>query len=166
MKMPEQRVREAARVLVLAPDQGQGPQVLLARMEIDTPARGKARFWTAPGGQRDAGEAWEACAARELREETGLELDLIGPVISRKRPTVLMGSYTHIFELYWLAHLPDAHPVALPPLEESEASALKGLHWWSANALATTSDVVFPPRLSTLLRDLPHQAPGSPRAWW
>jgi 8-oxo-dGTP diphosphatase len=30
--------------------------------------------WSVPGGHLDPGESWEACAKREVREETGLEI--------------------------------------------------------------------------------------------
>ncbi len=36
--------------------------------------------WTLPKGKCDPGEAWEDCALREVREETGLDCALLGPV--------------------------------------------------------------------------------------
>lgn len=61
-----------------------GPEVVLIRQ-----GRGlRTGQWTIPGGKQEPGETVRACAAREAREETGLEievvdlldvLDLIGP---------------------------------------------------------------------------------------
>jgi 8-oxo-dGTP diphosphatase len=36
-----------------------------------------AQSWSFPGGHLEFGESWQACAAREVREETGLELETV-----------------------------------------------------------------------------------------
>ena len=46
-----------------------GEEVLLVRR-----AYHGAGSWAAPGGYLDRGETFEACAAREVREETGVEI--------------------------------------------------------------------------------------------
>ena len=42
--------------------------------------RGEAGFWVLPGGGREAGESAEACVAREVREEAGVEV-AVGPLL-------------------------------------------------------------------------------------
>src|SRR5690606_4935921 len=51
-------------------------QVLLIRRKYE-PLAGQ---WSLPGGGVELGETLEECVAREMREETGLEVE-IGPVI-------------------------------------------------------------------------------------
>ena len=40
----------------------------------------RAGRWSLPGGAQELGETWVACAHREIAEETGLEIELIGIV--------------------------------------------------------------------------------------
>ena len=42
--------------------------------------RGEEGFWVLPGGGREAGESAEACVAREVREEAGVEV-AVGPML-------------------------------------------------------------------------------------
>jgi ADP-ribose pyrophosphatase YjhB (NUDIX family) len=53
-----------------------GPRVLLIKRRFEP----LAGHWSLPGGAVEVGETLEACVARELLEETGLEVD-VGPVI-------------------------------------------------------------------------------------
>jgi 8-oxo-dGTP pyrophosphatase MutT (NUDIX family) len=41
---------------------------------------GEAGFWVLPGGGRQSGESAEACVAREVREEAGIEVS-VGPLL-------------------------------------------------------------------------------------
>ncbi len=53
-----------------------GGDVLIVKRKYD-PLAGQ---WSIPGGAVELGETLEACVAREMREETGLEI-AVGPVI-------------------------------------------------------------------------------------
>lgn len=53
-----------------------GEQVLLVR-RANEPSKGE---WSLPGGAVEAGETLEVAIAREVREETGLDVD-VGPMV-------------------------------------------------------------------------------------
>jgi mutator protein MutT len=52
-------------------------RILLTRRPDGTHLAG---LWEFPGGKREAGETFEACLARELREEVGIEVEVTDEV--------------------------------------------------------------------------------------
>jgi 8-oxo-dGTP pyrophosphatase MutT (NUDIX family) len=61
--------------LVLAEPRPDAPVALVAHRSV----RGSLQ-WTLPKGAQEPGESVEQTAMREVREETGLEVELIGPL--------------------------------------------------------------------------------------
>lgn len=55
----------------------EGGRLLIARRPAGAHLAG---LWEFPGGKREAGESWEGCLARELREELGIEVAVDGEV--------------------------------------------------------------------------------------
>lgn len=60
------------RVNVICPN---GDQLLLVRHQ-----KGERTYWLLPGGGLEFGESFADCAVREMREETGLEVEAVRPV--------------------------------------------------------------------------------------
>ncbi len=110
-------------VVVLQPV---GRGVLVVRRAIE-PGIGKLAL---PGGYIDYGESWQQAGARELREETGLEIaaGTLQPFLVASNP---QGSFLMVFAL-----APVLAPDHLPPFGE-------GLH--SANPEVQECLVVFEP---------------------
>ncbi|HEX8691118.1 MAG TPA: NUDIX hydrolase [Longimicrobium sp.] len=66
-----------------------GQRLLLLRCA----PRDEAPFWVLPGGGREAGESAEACVAREVREEAGIEV-AVGPLLYDVPADPPDGTYT------------------------------------------------------------------------
>jgi len=66
--------RPAAAVLLERREGGSEPSVLLLRRAVE-PGYGS---WDLPAGYLDPGESFEGAARRETREESGLEVELLG----------------------------------------------------------------------------------------
>src|SRR5690606_34102990 len=70
-RMSDETIRLTADVVAIAPDADGLEHVLLIRRRW-APYEG---HWALPGGHVDTGEAVRTAAARELAEETGLDID-------------------------------------------------------------------------------------------
>lgn len=143
-------VRHAARVILL----DKAGRVLLARFEYSG-----RRWWAAPGGGLDEGETHEQAARREVREETGHELGLLGPwVWSREHVFRFEGRLYRQVERYFLARA-----LAFDPrpqeLGAEEAKAFAGLGWWTLAELEGTDEEFAPADLPALVRSLLRDGP-------
>ena len=89
-------------------------------------------LWEFPGGKREPGETFEACLARELREELGIEVE-VGELIESlthayPEKTVVL----KFFRCRWLRHEPQA--LGCPAFKWIDAAALKTHSFPAADA--------------------------------
>jgi 8-oxo-dGTP diphosphatase len=95
-----------------------------------------AGTWALPGGHLEFGESVEQCAARELLEETGLEVE---PAALSRGPYIdnlFAGEGLHYVTLFVVAHSPAGEP------QLREPAKCAGWSWWPWSALPQP---LFPP---------------------
>ena len=140
--------RRAARVLLVDDD---GRILLQHCHDPSTPAEGS--WWNTTGGGLDEGETSAQAAVRELREETGLQVDeaAVGEVVHRRLTEFsFAGTAYRQREEYFLVRTGafDAQPTAHSDLE---LVAVLGTRWWSRDELRRTAEQVYPEELLDVL---------------
>jgi ADP-ribose pyrophosphatase YjhB (NUDIX family) len=143
-------LRRAARVLLLDEDR----RVLLVRL-----AYRSKRWWAAPGGGLKDDETHETAARREIAEETGYELDELGPWVWRREDVFRFeGRHYRQQERYFIASVPAFEP--RPKfIDVEEAKTFDGLRWWTLGELGTTAERFAPANLPALVRELVEEGP-------
>lgn len=144
------RERKAARLLVISPSH----EVLLFRFVHKDGALAGRNYWATPGGGLEHAETFQAAAIRELREETGIEVNTVeGPVAERQFSMLLPSGETVLaLEQYFVVHAPN-QLLSSAEWTVQEAQVMAEHHWWTAQELRTTQETVWPEALVEMLVD-------------
>ncbi len=149
--MVDPSIRQVGRVLI----RNHAGEVFLLRGkdpgEPDRPA-----FWFTPGGKIDPGETAQEAAARELREEVGIEVEpaALGDVIGTEDVTYRFNgiSYRQTGVFFALNH--ESPRLQTEGLNALEAQTIDIGRWWPLAELQTTEDVIYPEHLREMLASL------------
>ena len=137
---PQYEYRQAVRALLVAePEQ----EVLLIHTHVpDT----DTLIWLAPGGGLHPDETPMQGLLREIREETGLEVNnALGPVWTRRMKFHLHGKGWDQSEFFYYVPVNKFEPDnSLNPAAD-ERDIFRGFRWWSARQIAAATDQIFVP---------------------
>jgi 8-oxo-dGTP pyrophosphatase MutT (NUDIX family) len=140
--------RRAARTLLIA-----DRSVLLIK-GCDPGRPDAGTWWLTPGGGIEDGESLETAAARELLEETGLELapaQFSTVVATRVAEFEFDALHYHQREWFFAVRVPPFTPHARG-WDDTERRALLDHRWWTIDDLVATDEIVYPRELVTVLR--------------
>lgn len=103
-------------------------------------------YWLAPGGGIEPGESAEACVAREMREETGLEVRVERLLL---HDPSLPGSMYTFLDTYLCSVLSgEAAPGYEPEEEAAAAYAIVETRWFDLRAPAAWFSLIAPDRFT------------------
>ena len=140
------RKRRTARVLVFDPV----GRVLLIRFVVQR-SDGEFVFWLTPGGEIEEGEAPVEAAERELREELGLEVAVVGPDREESNCFEHLGGMVDNTDYFFHAECGVDAP-RLMGVTVDEIAAMREIRWWSAGEIEGSAERFFPVDLAAWMQ--------------
>lgn len=141
--------RVAARVIVIDPA---GRTLLLRGSDPSRPEAGT--WWFTPGGGLHAGETVHEAARRELQEETGFLVDVVGAPVHLRRTRFEFEGSTYDQEEHFFVAAVEVLQLDDSGWTDVERRVIVEHRWWALAELRTTGQTVYPEELADLLTEL------------
>jgi 8-oxo-dGTP diphosphatase len=148
------RLRRSARVFLF----DENDSLLLIRFEVMR-SDGLFVFWVTPGGEVESGESDLAAAERELFEELGLRVPVVGPVHQEQGGTYEhLGEVVRNFDVFFVVRCQHNEP-KLAGVTEEEIALMRDIRWWKLEEVAATEERIYPSGLADIAREALSRAP-------
>lgn len=132
------KIRKSSRLFIVD-EQG---RLLLFRYHDEH----QAPFWATVGGELINDENYIDAAIRELKEETGLSLE-IGTMIRERDEVyaVVRSTPARWLEKYFLVNSPNAPELSNEGWSDEEKNTIQHMNWWSLEEMLKESPNTFKP---------------------
>jgi 8-oxo-dGTP diphosphatase len=116
---------------------------------------GEFVFWLTPGGEIEAGESPHAAAVRELHEEMGLDVEVVGPVYTEANQFEHQGEMRDNMDFVFVTKCAAEAPV-LRGVTADEIALMREIRWWTVaeiEAALAGGERIFPVDLAGRVRE-------------